>query len=102
MSEQAKAKTIFNFSLLRRVFQFASPYKNKFYWSLFLAIFLAVISPVRPWLIQLTLNRGLQPGAQLWFLKGAGPMIVGITIIQLGLLLIETVCRFVFTFLQLR
>ena len=98
MSEQAKAKTIFNFSLLRRVFQFASPYKNKFYWSLFLAIFLAVISPVRPWLIQLTLNRGLQPGAQLWFLKGAGPMIVGITIIQLGLLLIETVCRFVFTF----
>ena len=98
MSEQAKAKTIFNFSLLRRVFQFASPYKNKFYWSLFLAIFLAVISPVRPWLIQLTLNRGLQPGAQFWFLKGAGPIIIGITIIQLVLLLFETVCRFIFTF----
>ena len=98
MSEQAKAKTIFNFSLLRRVFQFASPYKNKFYWSIFLAIFLAVISPVRPWLIQLTLNRGLQAGAQFWFLKGAGPLIIGITIIQLVLLLFETVCRFIFTF----
>ncbi len=98
MSEQAKAKTIFNFSLLRRVFQFASPYKNKFYWSIFLAIFLAVISPVRPWLIQLTLNKGLQPGAQFWFLKGAGPLIIGITIIQLVLLLFETVCRFIFTF----
>ena len=98
MSELLKTKTIFNFSLLRRVFQFASPYKNKFFWSLFLAIFLAVISPVRPWLIQLTLNRGLQPGTQFWFLKGAGQVIIGITVIQLLLLLIETVCRFIFSF----
>jgi ATP-binding cassette subfamily B multidrug efflux pump len=98
MSEQAKPKTIFNFSLLRRVFQFASPYKSKFYWSLFLAVFLAVISPIRPWLIQLTINRGLQAGTNFWFLKGAGPVIIGITVIQLVLLLIETVCRFIFTF----
>jgi ATP-binding cassette subfamily B multidrug efflux pump len=98
MSEQAKPKTIFNFSLLRRVFQFASPYKSKFYWSLFLAVFLAVISPIRPWLIQLTINRGLQSGTNFWFLKGAGPVIIGITVIQLVLLLIETVCRFIFTF----
>ena len=98
MSEQVKAKTIFNFSILRRVFQFASPYKNKFFWSLFLSVFLAVISPVRPWLIQITITKGLQGGAQFWFLKGAGPMIIGITVIQLVLLLIETVCRFIFTF----
>ena len=98
MSEQARVKTIFNFSLLRRVFQFAAPYKGKFYWSLFLAIFLAVISPIRPWLIQLTINRGLQAGTHFWFLKGAGPLIIGITVIQLLLLLVETVCRFIFTF----
>ena len=98
MSEQAKAKKVFNFSLLQRVFKFASPYKNKFYWSIFLAIFLAVISPVRPWLIQITINKGLQPDTHFWFLQGAGPVIIGITIIQLVLLLIETVSRFVFTF----
>lgn len=98
MSEQAKGKKIFDFSLLRRVFKFASPYKNRFYVSLFLAIFLAVISPVRPWLIQLTINRGLQPGAEAWFLKGAAEVIIGITIIQLLLLIIESVCRFVFSF----
>ena len=98
MSEQAKAKGIVNFSLLRRVFQFASPYKNKFYWSLFLAVFLAVIAPIRPWLIQITITKGLQAGTQYWFLKGAGPVIIGITIIQLALLIIETICRFVFTF----
>ena len=98
MSEQGKKKKVFNLSLLRRVFQFASPYKNKFYYSLFLAVFLAVISPVRPWLIQLTITKGLQPDPDVWFLHGAGAVILGVTIIQLGLLLIETVCRFVFTF----
>ncbi len=57
MSETAKVKKVFDFSLLQRVFHFAAPYKNKFFWSLFLAVFLAVISPVRPWLIQLTVKR---------------------------------------------
>ncbi|MFT3682851.1 MAG: ABC transporter ATP-binding protein [Ferruginibacter sp.] len=98
MSGQAKGKKIFDFSLLRRVFKFASPYKSKFYTSLFLAIFLAVISPVRPWLIQVTINKGLQPGAEAWFLKGATGVIIGITVIQLGLLIIESVCRFIFSF----
>lgn len=98
MSEQPKVKKVFDFSLLRRVFHFAAPYKGKFFWSLFLAVFLAVISPVRPWLIQLTINNGMQPGAKVWFLQGAAEVIIGITIIQLALLLIETVCRFIFTF----
>lgn len=98
MSEQNKDKKIFDFSLLRRVFSFAAPYKSKFYWSIFLAIFLAVISPIRPWLIQITINKGFREGAQVWVFKGPIQVIIGITIIQLGLLLIETICRFIFTF----
>ncbi|MEP7144186.1 MAG: ABC transporter ATP-binding protein, partial [Ferruginibacter sp.] len=98
MSEQPKVKKVFDFSVLRRVFHFAAPYKNKFFWSIFLAIFLAVISPVRPWLIQVTINKGLVADAQVWFLKGASQVIIGITIIQVALLLIETACRFIFTF----
>ena len=98
MSESVKVNKVFNFSILRRVFNFAAPYKTKFFWSLFLAIFLAVISPIRPWLIQITINKGMQPGAEVWFLKGAAEVIIGITIIQLALLLIETICRFIFTF----
>lgn len=98
MSQPEQGKKIFDFSLLRRVFHFAAPYKNKFYISVFLAIFLAVISPVRPWLIQVTITKGLQKDASFWFMNGAAQMIVGITIIQLSLLLIETICRFIFTF----
>ncbi len=98
MSIPVKAKKVFKISLLHRVFQFASPYKNKFYYSLFLAFFLAVISPVRPWLIQLTINRGLKPSPDVWFLHGASAVIIGVTVIQLALLLVETICRFIFTF----
>jgi ATP-binding cassette subfamily B multidrug efflux pump len=98
MSDQAKAKKLLDFSLLRRVFKFAAPYKAKFFWSIFLAIFLAVISPLRPWLIQYTINNGLRPGAMAWFLRGPAQVILGITVIQVGLLLVETACRFIFTF----
>ncbi len=98
MSQAVQVKKIFDFSLLRRVFHFASPYKKRFYYSLFLAVFLAVISPLRPWLIQVTITKGLQHSPQVWFLHGAAAVIIGVTVIQLTLLLIETACRFVFTF----
>src|SRR5258705_13965058 len=99
MSEQLKTKKkIFDLSLFLRLLFFVSPYKGKFYWSIFLAIFLAVLSPIRPWLIQLTINNGLKDNAAVWFLKGPVNVIIGITIIQLIILLIESVCRFIFSF----
>lgn len=100
MTEQAKAKRkIFDFSLLRRVFQFAAPYKNKFYGSLVLAIVLAVIAPVRPFLIQLTINDGINGNISSHIINGPGGFIIEITILQIVLLLLETGLRFFFTFL---
>ncbi|MEI7964792.1 MAG: ABC transporter ATP-binding protein [Chitinophagaceae bacterium] len=104
MSETAAVKRkIFNFSLLNRVFQFAAPYKNKFYASLLLALVLAIIAPVRPYLIQLTLNAGINDGLhgnnKSWLLHYPGGFIIEITIIQILLLLLETGGRFIFTFL---
>ncbi|MBK8493893.1 MAG: ABC transporter ATP-binding protein [Chitinophagaceae bacterium] len=100
MIEQPKAKRkIFNFSLLRRVFQFAAPYKNKFYGSLVLAIVLAAMSPLRPFLIQLTINDGIKGNTSSHFIDGPGGFIIEITIIQIVLLLMETGFRFFFTFL---
>ena len=100
MIEKKKGKRkIFNFSLLRRVFRFAAPYKNKFYGSLVLAIVLAVIAPVRPFLIQLTINDGIKGNTTSHFLNTPGGFIIEITIIQIILLLLETGGRFLFTFL---
>lgn len=101
MSEQGTGKKIFNFGLLRRVFQYAAPYKRRFYISLALAILLAVISPLRPYLVQLTINDYVHKGT-----TGTADVklsmeqaIIWITIIQIGLLLIETAFRFYFSFL---
>ncbi len=101
MSEVPKARKIFDFSLLRRVLRFTVPYKKLFYLSLVMAIVLAVLSPVRPYLIQLTVNKYIKGGsavtgeARNFFLE----MIITITIWQLALLIVETLIRFYFSYI---
>ena len=94
ISEKQKLK----FSILKRVFAFTAPYKNKFYLSLFLAVFLAIIAPLRPLLIQLTINEGIKNETVSRFINGPGGFIIEITLIQVLILLIETIARFYFTF----
>ena len=86
-----EGKKIFDFSLLRRVFSFAAPYKRRFFISLALAILLAVLAPIRPLLIQYTINKVIQ--------QGLVSTLIMITVIQVGILFIETGLRFYFTFL---
>jgi ATP-binding cassette, subfamily B, multidrug efflux pump len=99
MSDKPAAKKIFDLSLLKRVFRFAAPYKNKFYTSLILAVVLAVMSPLRPALIQYTINDAVAGHSKFNFWGSIQGAIITITIIQIGLLLIESACRFFFTFL---
>lgn len=94
-------KTFFDISLLRRVFLYARPYKKKFYLSIALAILLAIITPIRPYLIKLTVDKFIagDPTATYssWHFDIA-EMLVIITLIQIALIIIETVFRFVFSF----
>lgn len=86
----SRKKVFFDFRLLKRVFRYAAPYKKKFYLSVVLAIVLAFVTPVRPFLIQLTVDK---------FISQSIPaMVINITIIQIGLIMIETVLRFLFSF----
>lgn len=55
-----------------------------------LAILLAVITPVRPFLIQLTVNK--------YIANEAVAMLINVTILQIGLIIVETVMRFLFSF----
>ncbi len=89
--ENLTIKRIFDFSLLRRLFSFAVPYKRSFYLSMVLTIVLAVLSPLRPYLIQVTVDKYI---AGRWM-----QMLVIITVVQIGLLLLETVVRFFFSYL---
>jgi len=52
-------KKIFHLSLLKRVFSFVQPYRFVFLASVFLSIILAFTTPVRPYLIQATVNAAI-------------------------------------------
>ena len=83
-------KKIFDFDSLRRVFRFAAPYKRRFYFSIGLAVFLAIITPVRPYLIKITVDKFIADKMLDW--------VIWITVIQIGLLIIESGLRFYFSY----
>jgi len=110
MSVNTPSRKIFDFGLLRRVLKYAGPYKKRFYWSVFLAVLLAAMTPVRPWLIQVTINRGIEgktASAGHWLnslidglhLNNLADVIIAITVIQIVLLLLETYLRYIFSYI---
>lgn len=108
MTETNKKK-VFDFSLLSRVFHFVKPYKTSFYLSIMLALLMAAFAPVRPYLIQLTVDRatGKAVGIPGWLdsllfnpdLSDASRFIITVTLFQIAFLFVETAIRFVFTFM---
>jgi ATP-binding cassette, subfamily B, multidrug efflux pump len=107
--QKAKTKKIFEFSLFRRIFQFVKPYSAKFYGSIILAIVMAVFAPIRPYLIQLTIDSASGKSFHIpgWLkavlldtdLNDATKFIIAVTIFQVVFLFIETSVRFVFSFI---
>ena len=91
MEEKKQRKKLMDLSVLKNVFAYALPYKNKIYASIFLSIILAVLSPLRPYLIQYTVNVFIKDKNMQWLIL--------ITIIQIGMLLLETALRFYFGFI---
>ncbi|NSL89930.1 ABC transporter ATP-binding protein [Chitinophaga sp. Mgbs1] len=89
--ENLAVKKVFDFSLLRRIFTFAAPYKRALYLSMIMTVIFAVISPLRPYLIQVTVDK--------YIANQLTRMVVTVTIIQIALLLLETVVRFYFSYL---
>jgi ATP-binding cassette, subfamily B, multidrug efflux pump len=90
-------KQFFDFTLLKRVLQFTNPYKKRFIGSIVLAIVLAAFTPVRPYLIQLTVNDFIA-GADRSFTDKAIEALVWITVFQIGFTILETILRFYFSY----
>lgn len=91
MPERKEKKKLLDFGILKKVFAFAKPYSKKIYLSIFLSILLAILSPLRPYLIQYTVNHFIKDKDLYWLIL--------ITIIQVGMLLVETALRFYFGFI---
>ncbi|MFA6276411.1 MAG: ABC transporter ATP-binding protein [Pedobacter sp.] len=72
----------FNVSLLKRVFEYVKPYRKTFVWSVVLTLSLAIITPVRPFLIGYALDK--------FILLGNYKGLVQMTILMIVLLLLQT------------
>ena len=81
----------FNSGLLKRIFQYVRPYRNIFAWAIVLTILLALIAPVRPFLIQYTLDNHIMTGDYSGLLN--------VTILMLVLLVLQAVIQFSHTLL---
>ena len=95
-------------TILKRVFSFVKPYRFIFWANVVLSIVLAFSTPVRPYLIQSTVNIAIGKIVTLpvWvqFFIPAGAfgdvvkLIIAITLFQVAFIILETLLRFFFTF----
>jgi len=90
LKKNSNNKSSFNWGGLKRVISYARPYTFRFYMSILLALALAALAPVRPWLINLTVNEYIS--------NNMAELLLRITLFQIGLLLIETILRFIFSY----
>ena len=81
----------FNVGLLKRVFEYVKPYRKIFAWSVVLTLLLAVIAPVRPFLIGYTLDE--------FILKGDYSGLVKMTVLMVLLLVLQTLFQYSHTLL---
>ncbi|MBS1782492.1 MAG: ABC transporter ATP-binding protein [Bacteroidetes bacterium] len=90
MSRKTTSKKIFDTHTLRRILSFAKPYRRTLYFALSLSLFLAVLTPLRPYLIQLSVDKYIQHN----LLVG----LIWISVFHFGILLLESLLRFWFLY----
>lgn len=87
--DKAKKKP-FNISLLRRIFSFTGPYRITLYTAVILSVVLAVLSPLRPYLIQLAVDKHIATKDLHGLLLLGG--------VYAAILIVESAFRFWFTY----
>ncbi|KHJ36944.1 putative ABC transporter ATP-binding protein [Pedobacter glucosidilyticus] len=81
----------YDWSLLRRLFKYTNPYKRLFYLAIFLTLSLAIVAPLRPLLIQKTVDDFIL------FDNKSG--LINMTMTLVALLIIQTIIQYYHTFL---
>ena len=88
--DKPKKKKLIDFHLLGRLFSYTVPYRRTLYFAMSMSIMLALVSPLRPYLIQLSVDKYVN-GRMLQAL-------INISIAQLCLIMAETGIRFWFMY----
>ena len=91
MAKQNVSGKAFDFPILKRIYRFTLPYKKPFVISVGLTLFLAVLSPVRPILVQYTVDHYILHPNELG--------LINMTLLMIGLLLLQSLVQYYHTFL---
>ncbi len=90
--DQISSGNIIDFNVVSRLMKFATPYKGRFYLLIFLTFFIGILSPVRPMLVQWTLDHDVPAGdynSMVWMM-----------VILVGLLIAQSIGQYVHTYLS--
>jgi ATP-binding cassette subfamily B multidrug efflux pump len=90
LTQKNTIKKIFDIRLLRRMLSYTAPYRRTFLFAVVMTLVLAGLAPLRPWLIQISVDKYI--GGRLL------QALILISIIQLGILLLESGLRFWFLY----
>ncbi|MGL1887313.1 MAG: ABC transporter ATP-binding protein/permease [Reichenbachiella sp.] len=92
MEKETSSGNILDFKVLKRLFSFAKPYMAQFYFLIFLTISLAVLVPIRPFLIQRAIDVNVANGDYDGLLR--------MVMILIGLLFVQAIVQYLHTYLS--
>jgi ATP-binding cassette, subfamily B, multidrug efflux pump len=90
--EKVSSGNIIDWKVLKRILKFIKPYQGRFYFLILLTILLGLLTPLRPLLIQYTLDTHVVVG-KYWDM-------VNVMFIILGLLVLQSVVQYVHTYIS--
>lgn len=91
MADQPVAGRVFDLTLLRRIFRLTRPYRTAFYVSVSLTLALSLLGPMRPWLVQHTIDKTIG--------QGDGEELLWMSLLLVGLLVLQTAVQYAHTYL---
>jgi len=90
LEKETPTGNILDLKVLKRLFKFAKPYIKYFWLLVFLTLFLAILTPARPWLIQQTIDNQVA--------QGDYPGLLNMIIILVVLLFIQAFVQYFHTY----
>lgn len=90
--EQETSGNIVDFKVLKRLMTFMHPYRGRFYFLILLTVTLGILAPIRPWLIQLTLDNDVANGD----FNG----LINMIYLLVGLLVLQSIVQYMHTYMS--
>ncbi|MFM7328552.1 MAG: ABC transporter ATP-binding protein, partial [Bacteroidota bacterium] len=90
--EKVSSGNIIDFTVVRRILKFVGPYRAQFYAVVVLTVLLGALGPIRPVLIQYTLDEHVT--------RGDHGAVIQVMLILVALLAVQTVVQYAHTFLS--